>query len=119
MSNGRIVYGSTTYDFPRNYIKEPSTVLTPEMISRRTTDGTLRKKIIYSLRSFSLTFQSVTATQKAALEAAAAYSGPVEFFPDGVTGDHYINGDWKETGCVPLNSGKYDMSFFYEGSLST
>ena len=90
-----------------------------EQIVRMTTDGTYRVKTLHAKRTFSLVFQHISSTQLSALEAAAVYSGTVEFWPEGSTGDHYTGGIFSETECVLTRTDEYNATFVYTGTLDT
>lgn len=83
MANGKVVYGSSSYSFAKNYDREyvggPETV----KIVNPATSGKLTPVKRYVRQIYSLTFSRITDSQLASLQAIDAYDGLVTFYPDG------------------------------------
>lgn len=94
MANGAIIYGSTTYNFDKNWVWGYAVKEIQEKIRNRSTSGKITQKKRYSHKEYELEFKGISDAQLASLEAAEAYDGNVTFCPTGAGGVS-ITGFWE------------------------
>lgn len=101
MTNGKIVFGSTSYVFPENYQWEYPRKLVENRIVDYTTTGDPVITHLFALYEFDLSFVLISDAQKAVLDAAGIYPGTVTFYPDGEDGESYT-GLWTVSDSVHI-----------------
>ena len=86
MSNGVIIYGSTSYELARNFKWGYSPQKIVERIVNRSTSGRVTIKKRHEYREYGLEFEQITDSQLETMQTIEAYDGTVTFCPFGAGG---------------------------------
>ena len=86
MANGKVIYGSSSYEFDKNYKWGYTLKKIIERIVNRSTSGKVYVKKRHEYREMEIEFEQITDSQIESLQTIEAYDGTVVFCPFGAGG---------------------------------